>query len=106
MSENVSCGAMQTSLRRHESDTQLVAGPCGGDALCVSHQRTVSSLSHAACLKALRSSRGVHVAIADGCTFGSRMAVHDGDATEVQAVMITCSELGVSRHLPVCDEPL
>ena len=57
--------------------------------VCVSRQRTVSSLSHSGSLKALRLVRGVLTAIADGCAIGcrcvvkggSRMAVRDDSAT-------------------------
>ena len=81
---------------------------------------TNSSLNHAGSLEALRFIRRVHTAIADGCTFGCRSVVtehlvaaeshafcDDSAATRegVQAVMFTCSELWVSRCLPVCQEP-
>ena len=84
---------------------------------------TSSSLSHARSLTALRSVRGVHAAIADGCTFGCRCNVASHFVTagwqfvttlpslarkmqrRVPEVIFTCSELRVSRCLYECEEP-
>ena len=67
---------VQTSVRRHESDTQSIAGPCGGhchspaaewETFCVFHanEHFIESRGKA---EASRSIRGGHTATADGCS--------------------------------------
>ena len=81
---------MQTSVRRHESGTQSIAGSCGGDCHSSTAERetlvcitpTNISLSQAGSLEALRSIRREHTAIADGCTFGIRNTSNSADTVD------------------------